>query len=110
MILNGRMFKFSVPTPGDHRSPLRTDGVSCAKSRAINGNLPGMGVDKQGNMDYDIFNHNFPIGRRGFYEALFEFIVGYSPVVRAVFAGIWGREERGHIELRFCLLRGFHPV
>ena len=39
MILNGRMFKFSVPTPGDHRSPLRTDGVSCAKSRAINGNL-----------------------------------------------------------------------
>ena len=39
MILNGRMFKFSVPTPGDHRSPLRTDGVSCAKSRAINGKL-----------------------------------------------------------------------
>ena len=39
MILNGRMFKFSVPTPGDHRSPLRTNGTSCAKSSAINGNL-----------------------------------------------------------------------
>ena len=39
MILNGRMFKFSVPTPGDHRSPLRTDGVSCAKSKPIKVNL-----------------------------------------------------------------------
>ena len=39
MILNGRMFKFSVPTPGDHRSPLRTDGVSCAKNKPIKVNL-----------------------------------------------------------------------
>ena len=39
MILNGIMFNFSVPTPGDHRSPLRTDGVSCAKSKPIKVNL-----------------------------------------------------------------------
>ena len=58
MILNGRMFKFSVPTPGDHRSPLRTDGVSCAKSRAINGNLQVQESKANDNFQFSIVNLN----------------------------------------------------